>query len=288
MPEITGRTQLLGVMGDPIEHSLSPAMHNAALAELGLDWAYVPFPVQAERLEAALAGLAAIGVVGFNVTLPHKQRILPQLQELSDAARLVGAVNTVYRTEAGWGGTNTDVDGFVAPLWRQRQDWSQAAPLILGNGGAARAAVVGCARLGCRRIRVVGRDRAKLAQFQQSWQAAPLGATLETHPWDALPQLVPQTALLVNTTPIGMAPHTDGVPLEPATLAQLPAGAIAYDLIYTPRPTRLLTLAQQQGAIALDGAEMLVQQGAAALSYWLQQPVPDGTMREVLLQRLER
>ncbi|MBE9108876.1 shikimate dehydrogenase, partial [Nodosilinea sp. LEGE 07298] len=144
---ITGSTQLLGVIGDPIAHSLSPVMHNAALKELGVDIVYVAFPVAAEGLEAAIAGFAATGVQGFSVTIPHKQAIVPLLAELTPEAQAVGAVNTVWRTEQGWAGTNTDVAGFVAPL-KEWQDWSGKTALVLGNGGAARAVVAGCGQLG--------------------------------------------------------------------------------------------------------------------------------------------
>nr|WP_227517455.1 hypothetical protein [Thermostichus lividus] len=121
MVAISGNTQLLGVIGDPISHTLSPAMHNAALEYLGLDYVYVPFAVKASDLEAAIAGLAALRVVGFNVTIPHKEAIVPHLAAISDLAQQVGAVNTVYRSDQGWVGTNTDVHGFfsaaaIAPL----------------------------------------------------------------------------------------------------------------------------------------------------------------------------
>jgi shikimate dehydrogenase len=144
---ISGTTKLLGVIGNPVTHSLSPVMHNAALAELGSDFVYVAFPVVAEELEAAIAGFAAIGVQGFNITIPHKQAIMPLLQDISDDARAVGAVNTVWRTEQGWSGTNTDVFGFMAPL-KSLKDWAGKTAVVLGNGGAARAVVAGCTRLG--------------------------------------------------------------------------------------------------------------------------------------------
>nr|MBE9135238.1 shikimate dehydrogenase [Tychonema sp. LEGE 07196] len=113
---IQGTTKLLGVIGHPVTHSLSPAMHNAAIAHLGVDFVYLPFPVKPEDLKAALAGFAAIDLRGFSITIPHKQAILPLLSEVSPIARAIGAVNTVYRTDKGWCGTNTDVEGFLAPL----------------------------------------------------------------------------------------------------------------------------------------------------------------------------
>lgn len=282
---ITGKTKLLGLIGHPVEHSLSPLMHNAAIAHLGLDYVYLPLPVKPEDLQVAVAGFAALGLVGFSVTIPHKQAILPFLSEVSPVARAVGAVNTVWHTGSGWAGTNTDVEGFLAPLLACNRDWSETSALILGAGGAARAVVAGCAQLGVREVRVVGRHREKLEAFQRSWVNSPV-PVLATHTWEALPQLIPQSSLLVNTTPVGMYPKVDEMPVSPALMAALPAGAIVYDLIYTPNPTQFLKAARSAGAMAIDGLEMLVGQGAAALQIWLQQPVPVGVMRQSLRQHL--
>ncbi len=285
---ITGKTRLLGVIGEPIGHSLSPVMHNAALAQMQQDYVYVPFGIKAEQLAAAIAGFAAIGVVGFNITIPHKQTIIPYLSQTSELAQLVGAVNTVWRTETGWQGTNTDVEGFLAPLKVLSQDWSQTNVICLGNGGAARAIVAACGQLGCAQIQVVGRNADRLQQFQSSWPqfASPFTIPITTQPWAALPELLPTADLIVNTTPIGMSPHLQDSPLSDADAALIKPGAIAYDLIYVPRPTRFLQQAQASGAITIDGLEMLIQQGAAALRIWTQQDVPVDRMRQALSQHL--
>ncbi|AFY78396.1 shikimate 5-dehydrogenase [Pleurocapsa sp. PCC 7327] len=286
MQLITGKTKLLGVIGDPVEHSLSPVMHNAAIAHLRVNYVYVPFPVKGKDLEKAIAGFEAIGVVGFNITIPHKQAIIPLLSEVSAAAQLVGAVNTVWRTEAGWCGTNTDVEGFLAPLKELDRDWTQVTPIILGNGGAARAVVVGCAEIGCPKIRVVGRDRTKLEKFKQSWQNSALKTEIEVHEWSELAELVSDTKLLVNTTPVGMYPKVNESPVDAVVMEKMPTDAIAYDLIYTPNPTQFLVRAKERGAKAIDGLKMLVEQGASALKIWLQQPVPVDVMRRSLQQYL--
>jgi shikimate dehydrogenase len=293
---ISGKTKLLGVIGHPVEHSLSPVMHNAALAKLGLDYVYLPFPIAPENLETAIAGFAAIGVVGFSVTIPHKQAILPLLSEISPIAQAVGAVNTVTRQGDHWVGTNTDVDGFIAPLQTTyRQDWSQKTAVILGNGGAARAVIAGCVQLGLAKIHVVGRNLYKLKDFRESWADSPFADKFQVHTWEELPQLIPQANLLVNTTPIGMYPHVEESPLSaaeishlpPQAMAKRPLSAIAYDLIYIPNPTKFLQLASKQGAVAIDGLEMLVQQGAVALKNWLQQEnVPVAEMRQALQRHL--
>lgn len=286
MSRITGKTQLLGVIGEPIEHSLSPVMHNAAIAEMELDYIYLPFPIKTADLGVAIAGFAAMGVQGFSVTIPHKQAIISLLSEVSAIAKLTGAVNTVWRTEQGWSGTNTDVEGFVAPLQALNRDWRQTTPVILGHGGAARAVVVGCTQLGCAEIHVVGRNVQKLSQFQQSWVNAPLPITLNVHRWEELPELLPQADLVVNSTPVGMYPNVEQSPLDAAAMQLLQPGAIAYDLIYTPNPTQFLQQAQEQGAVAIDGLEMLVQQGAAALKIWVEQTPPVDIMRRSLQQHL--
>ena len=283
---INGQTKLLGVIGDPIAHSLSPVMQNAAIAQLGVDYVYLPFAVAPENLGAAIAGFAAIDLQGFNVTIPHKQAIMPFLTAVSPIAQAIGAVNTVWKTPQGWHGTNTDVIGFLKPLQAYSRDWANLTALILGNGGAARAVVAGCGQLGCGAIQVVGRDPEKLHTFAQSWQRSPLSPTLSVHSWAELPNLLPTAGLLVNTTPVGMHTQAALSPVPETLLDRLQPGTIVYDLIYNPRPTELLQQAAQRGTIVLDGLEMLVQQGAAALEIWLQQPAPIEVMRRALTEQL--
>lgn len=290
---ITGTTRLLGVIGDPVKHSLSPVMHNAAIAAMGLDYVYVALPVRSVDLGRAIAGFEAIGVVGFNLTIPHKQAILPYLSEVSELARAVGAVNTVWRTETGWVGTNTDVAGFLAPLRSGDpgrgvgQDWSRVRVVVLGNGGAARAVVAGCRELGCGEIIVVGRNPSRLEAFAASWQGSRSADTLRVLPWDQMKGVLSEAGLIVNTTPMGMAPAVEASPLGTDEIAQIQPGAIAYDLIYVPRPTAFLQQAEERGAIAIDGLEMLVQQGAAALAQWTGQPVPVEVMRTALIEHFQ-
>ena len=284
---ITGTTKLLGIIGHPVEHSLSPLMQNAALAELELDYTYLPFPIEPQNLAKALDGFAAIGVVGFNATIPHKQAIIPLLCEIEPIAQAVGAVNTVVRQDDRWIGTNTDVEGFIAPLRSQDKNWSQTNAVVLGNGGAARAVVAGCSQLGCASVHMVGRNLQKLIEFRDSWQDSPIQVNLQVHQWNSLPEIIKQANLLINTTPIGMYPKIENSPLDADLFAHLPKDVIAYDLIYTPSPTKFLQYAQQADRTAIDGLEMLVQQGAAALKMWLQrESVPVEVMRQTLQQYL--
>ncbi|WP_299489926.1 shikimate dehydrogenase [Acaryochloris sp. IP29b_bin.137] len=289
MVQISGATKLLGVMGYPIEHSLSPVMHNAALSALAtqqaqafLEYVYIPWPVTAEALPTVVSGLKDLGCLGFNITIPHKQAIIPLLAETTAIAQTVGAVNTVWLTDAGWVGTNTDVQGFLSPLQSLNRDWPHITPCILGCGGAARAVLAGCAQLGCPHAHVIGRQNAKLEQLRKSC-ANTLSIEIHTHLWQKLSHFLPQTDLLINTTPVGMSPHTQASPLSVAEVHLLPADAIVYDLIYNPNPTLLLQATAASGRTAITGVEMLVQQGAAALSLWINQPAPVEVMRQALL-----
>ncbi|NEQ55632.1 MAG: shikimate dehydrogenase, partial [Leptolyngbya sp. SIO3F4] len=267
--------------------SMSPVMHNAAIATLGLDYVYLPFPIAPEQLKTAVDGFAAVGLRGFNITIPHKQTIMPLLDSISDVAQAIGAVNTVWCSDGGWYGTNTDAAGFMAPLQLLERDWSQVPAMILGNGGAARAVVAACHQLGCPEILVVGRSAEKLAAFVQTWQMSTLKPCVSVHTWEQLDDLLPRVSLIVNSTPLGMAPRLNISPLTNSQTNLLPDQAIVYDLIYTPRPTKFLQQASNAGLVTFDGLEMLVQQGAAALEIWTQQKAPVEVMRRSLLDYLE-
>jgi shikimate dehydrogenase len=276
---ITGTTKILGVMGYPIEHSMSPVMHNAALQQMGADYVYVPLAVPPADLAGTLASLRAIDCRGFNITIPHKQTVMAHLSDVSEVARSIGAVNTVWPTEQGWAGTNTDILGFLAPLHSLPRP---ETVVILGGGGAARAVIAGCVQLGCQNIWVVGRDLSKLAALQMSWPH------LKLQEWSKVNDLLPLADLVVNCTPIGMFPGVDASPLSVSQIELLRVGAIVYDLIYTPRPTKLLQMADAGGCQSIDGVDMLVGQGAAALELWLKQPVPVELMRASLIEVLDK
>lgn len=292
---ISAATALAGVLGDPVRHSLSPAMHNAALAELGLDWVYLALPVAAAQLGTVLQALEAIDCRGLNVTLPHKQSVARLVCEQSALAERLGAVNTLVRRPAGgWIGTNTDVEGFLAPL-RQGAgpDWRGQEALVLGCGGSARAVLAGLVELGLGRIRVAARRPGALEPLLKDCR--PWAPGLEGLLWQEPADLVPALEaadLVINTTPVGMASTSDPAdadrsPLPPDLVAVLRPDCTVYDLIYTPRPTTLLRLAAARGCRTLDGLEMLVQQGAAALRLWsgLEQ-VPVAAMRRAALVSL--
>ena len=287
---IQGSTALVGVLGDPVRHSLSPVMHNAALEAMGLDWAYLALPAPAAELATVVRALEAMGCRGLNVTIPHKQAVAALCRELSPLAEQLGAVNTlVPRQGGGWLGTNTDVEGFCAPL--REASWSGKRALVLGCGGSARAVVAGLVELGFAEIVLAGRRAEALQAFQADCQGwAP---QLKTLSWEnAVSEALPHADLVVNTTPVGMASATDpsaaeACPLSHAELERLPSQAWVYDLIYTPRPTALLKHAAAKGCRSLDGLRMLVEQGAASLRLWSgRSEVPVEVMHQAALRQL--
>ena len=295
LPSIRGTTALVGVLGDPVHHSLSPVMQNAALQAMGLNWVFLALPAPAAELPAVVRGLEAMGCRGLNVTIPHKQAVAALCRELSPLAQRLGAVNTlVPLAGGGWHGTNTDVEGFCAPLRRGGTDWGGKRAVVLGCGGSARAVVAGLVELGLGTIQLAGRRPEALEAFLadcRSW--AP---QLQALPWGGgsagLGDAIGQADLVVNTTPVGMASASnpaaaEACPLSDAELACLQSSCCVYDIIYTPRPTRLLQRAAAHGCRSLDGLEMLVEQGAAALRLWSDRhDVPVELMRQALLTQL--
>jgi len=266
MAGIGGSTKLLAVLGDPVGHSLSPILQNTAIHRLGLDWRYMALPVSATALPVALEGLHALGAIGLNVTIPHKQAVMPLLQEVTTLAQRIGAVNTLLRQPHGWTGDNTDMAGFMAPLQQKGVNLHNKTALVLGGGGSARAVVAGCSALGCGRILVAGRHPQRLKQFLADVQC--LADHLEGVPWSGLSAVLPSVQLVVNTTPVGMSPAIEACPLNPGQLECLGPHTWVYDIIYTPRPTTLLRQARARGCATIDGLVMLVGQGAAALRLW--------------------
>lgn len=269
---ISGNTRLLGLLGWPVEHSFSPAMHNAAAAALGLDLAYVPLPTRPGHLPAALQGLAALGFLGVNVTVPHKQAVLPLLDELTPAGQAIGAVNSIkiVRDPAGVArllGDNTDGAGFLADLAAQGVSPAGQECLVLGAGGAARAVAYALAQAGAQ-VHVLARRPEQAAALVADLARHCPGRGLAAHAWPDLAALSqrPALALVVNSTPLGMTPQPHASPWPDAL--PFPAGAVAYDLVYNPRQTRFMRQAQAAGSRAMNGLGMLVQQGALAFAWW--------------------
>jgi len=275
---IDGHTTLVGLIGWPVEHSLSPVMHNAAFEALGLNWRYVPLPVRPGQVELAARGLAALGFRGANVTIPHKQAVMPVLSSIEVNARALGAVNTLVigRRDDGTSvvmGCNTDDKGFIGALRQggfEPEDGGQA--VVLGAGGAARAVVYGLLWAGIGSVvvldRTLQRAQALVADLGHTTHGeARLQASSLTE--ETLVESARAADLLVNATSVGMWPHGAGS-LWPAGVP-VPGSLTVCDLVYNPLETRLLQQARRAGAHTISGLEMLVRQGALAFDLWTNQ-----------------
>ncbi len=279
---ITGKTRVAAVIGWPVEHSLSPAIHNAAFVAAGLDYVYVPLPVEPANLAAAVAGFRAAGFVGINVTVPHKVAIIPGLDALDRSAELVGAVNTVVFAAGRATGYNTDLAGFVNSLLAADVAIAGRRAVLLGAGGAARAVAWGLIERGAAAVTVVARDGAKAAAFAASFPAG----TVTGCGWHAaaFTAALGGCDIVVNCTPLGLYPRVhEEVPLDWEALR--PA-ALVCDLIYTPQTTRFLAQGRERGHRTIGGAGMLIEQGAAAFTLWTGREAPREAMRTVLAAAL--
>jgi shikimate dehydrogenase len=282
---ITGKTKIVGLIGWPTGHSVSPAMHNAAFAALGMDWRYVPLPVTTDRPEAigeAVRGVRALGLAGVNVTVPHKQAVMPHLDELSPAAAAIGAVNTIIVTTDGrLLGDNTDAPGFVADLRDHGAEPQGCHCLVLGAGGSARAIVYGLAQARAARVTIANRTLLRATELAAALQPSFLDCRIDVCDLpDDLADVARSADLVINCTSLGMSPNVDGLPWD----AALPfhGGQTVYDLVYNPRETRLLRKATADGARAIGGIGMLIWQGAIAFERWTGLMPPVEIMRQAI------
>ena len=262
---------MLGVIGHPIGHSLSPRIHNAAFAADGsypdgAEYAYVAMDVRPERLPTAVAGLAALGFVGFNVTMPHKEAILPLVDELEETARLAGAVNTVVVGEGGMlRGLNTDGSGFVEACKEAGVSFDGRRVLVLGAGGAAAAIAVAILREGASRLYVANRTTQKAGELRAKLSEVALGAEVLTCSFDEVADVAEEVEVLINATYLGMK-EGDALPLP---VESLTARKVVCDAVYlSGRDTELIRRAREAGARVVPGGRMLLYQGVQAQRVW--------------------
>lgn len=286
---IDGKTQLVGLLGWPVSHSFSPAMHNAAIEALDLNWIYIPMPVRPADLPAALGGLPALGFRGVNVTVPHKQQVLPFLDEVETGARVIGAVNTITikprpHSPDKWllSGANTDWNGFLADLAAQDVSVLQRDSLVLGAGGSARGIVFALLQAEAN-VHVLARRLEQAEQIGHDFQDF---GQVQTGSLADLPKYIADlnAPLIVNCTPLGMTPNIDWS-VWPAELS-FPAGAFAYDLVYNPADTLFMQQALASGCRASNGLGMLVYQGAFSFEIWTNQKPDLAIMRRALSETL--
>jgi shikimate dehydrogenase len=284
---ISGQTIICGIIGDPIEHTMSPAMHNAAFKALGLDYVYIPFKVKSLELKKAAEGIRGLSFRGMNVTIPHKVAVMQFLDRIDPLAEKIGAVNTIVNDGGILTGYNTDATGFLQTLQDRNIEPAAKKVLLLGAGGAARAI-----------SHILTREKAQLTilnrEQELSW-AEDLAARLSRNykaevkagelTKENLKKAINTVDLLVNATSLGMSPDEVETPV-PADL--LRANLTVFDIIYNPLPTRLLREAAATGAKTIDGLEMLVRQGAASFEIWTKIKPPVDVMRQAVLNLLQK
>lgn len=287
----TGTTRLVGLIGWPVAHSLSPTMQNAAFDHLGLDWKYVSLPVHPDMLASAVQGLAALGFAGANVTAPHKTAVMRQLNGLSEAARQIGAVNTLLVREDDDGirtldGANTDNSGFIRSLQRANLPVADEHVVVCGAGGAARAVVFGLLHAGAAQVTILNRNIETAQQLGKQFSAIAQGRIIVLPATDeTVIESARCASLLINATSVGMFPRVDAS-IWPE-VKPMPSGLAVFDLVYTPRETRLLKQAKASCAQTLGGVSMLIEQGAEAFTLWTGRPAPIDVMRKACERQIQ-
>lgn len=280
---ISGKTRVCGIIGDPVEHTMSPAMHNAAFKKLGLDYVYLPFQVKKEELGRAIDGIRALNIRGLNVTLPHKVAVSQFLDELDTPADKIGAINTIVNRNGVLKGYNTDASGFLRALLERGIEPKGKRVVILGAGGASRAISFILAERGARLV-ILNRtwDKAKLCAGRISGLFQNEAAALKLNT-ENLATALSQADILVNTTSLGMSPNISETPV---TSSLLKPGLIVFDIVYNPIETRLQREAKVAGATVISGLDMLVWQGALAFEQWTGLQAPVELMRAEVIKVL--
>ena len=266
---ISSKTSFIALIGNPVSHSLSPIMQNAAFQYLGLDLIYIAIPCKDEDLELVINSFKKINCKGINITIPHKEKIFKLCSEISPIANKLKAINTLKLNEKKeWSATNTDVEGFIYPL--KNLNLTKKKSIILGSGGAARSVIQGLINLNLSTISVISRNKSSLNELIKNFDnKIKLKGFLNND--DQAQILIEEADLIVNTTPVGMKTtknENNVLPYGEAFWRSLNSKTIVYDLIYNPAPTHLLKFSANKGCMTIDGLQMLVAQGLRSLSFW--------------------
>ena len=266
---ITSKTSFIALIGNPVCHSLSPIMQNAALRYLGLDLIYIAIPCGAEDLELVLNSLKKINCKGLNITIPYKEKVFELCSEISPIADKLKAINTLkLNSKKEWYGTNTDVEGFIYPLKTLHLTNKQS--IVLGSGGAARSVIQGLINLDFSTISVISRNKSSLNELIKNFgNQIEIKGLLNND--NRAQNLIEEANLIVNTTPVGMktSKHEEHIlPFGKNFWRSLNSKSIIYDLIYNPTPTSLLKFSAKKGCMTIDGLQMLIAQGIKSLSFW--------------------
>ena len=266
---ITSKTSFIALIGNPVSHSLSPIMQNAALRYLGLDLVYIALPCRDEDLELVLNSLKKINCKGLNITIPYKEKVFDLCSEISPIAKKLRSINTLkLNSDKEWSATNTDIDGFIYPL--KGLQFNNKKSIVLGAGGAARSVIQGLINLKFSTISVVSRNESSLNKLIKNFEnQIALQGLLSND--NRTQNLIKEADLIVNTTPVGMKTTTNNeniLPYGETFWKSLNSKTIVYDLIYNPSPTPLLELSAKKGCMTIDGLQMLIAQGIKSLSFW--------------------
>lgn len=280
--EVTGNTRVVGIIGDPVSHSLSPRMQNAAFSEMGLDICYIPLHVKSQNLEAAIHGIRAMEFIGANVTIPHKVAVIDYMDQLADSARLAGAVNTIVIKDGRITGHNTDGEGFIRSLEETTLiDYQNTSVFLAGAGGAARALSVALATKGVPQLTILNRSRERAEDLEAllKMNFPSLKVIIKTQD-EYYGDLLTHSKLVINTTPLGMEGKLKRAPMDVDRLSE---AHVVCDIVYTKsQETPLLVAARVKGAITLGGAGMLLHQGAVANHLWTGEEPPIKVMRQAI------
>ena len=284
---ITSKTSFLALIGNPVSHSLSPIMQNAAIQYLGLDLIYMAIPCKDEDLEIVVNSLKKMNCKGLNITIPFKQKVFNMCSEISPVAKKVKAINTLKLTDdKDWIGTNTDIDGFIYPL--KNLNLIKKSSLILGSGGAARSVIQGLIELKLSKITIISRNKNSLNELITNFKNdIEIKGLLSTN--NEINNLIQETDLIINTTPVGMSNtiNNDEIPFGKNFWDSINSKTIVYDLIYNPSPTPFLKFCDKKGCMTIDGTQMLIAQGAKSLSFWTNGlEVPFEVMHDALKEYL--
>lgn len=276
---INGLTRLCGLIGDPVEHTLSPVIHNTLAGKQGCNMVYVPFHVKKENLADAVKGAYGLNILGMNVTVPYKSDVISCLHGIDALAEKIGAVNTLVRVENGYKGYNTDILGLYRAMCSEKIRLEGARMILLGAGGAARAAAFLCAEKGAEQIYLLNRsiDKAKaLAEEVNRICGRNCIQSMALADYERLPN---EKMLAIQSTSVGLYPNVEDTVIEDKEFYQ--NIQTAYDLIYKPEETKFMRLVKEAGGNAYNGLKMLLYQGITAYELWNQVTVPEETAKEV-------
>ena len=283
--DVSGKTRVYGVIGDPIEHSLSPVIHNAAFADLGLESVFLAFRVKPAEIGNAVNGMRALGIHGLNVTMPHKTTVIPHLDEVDKIARFLNAVNTIHNKNGKLWGFNTDGVGALKALRENGVDPKGKKVLLLGAGGASRAIAYTIAHEADELVILNRTVKPAKELARQLRQLLPKKISADALSPEAIEDNLMDSEVLINATSIGMKPNVNETPVNPKWLR---TNLAVMDIVYNPLETKLAKIAKEAGAKVVSGVEMLIYQGAASFEIWTGKSAPIQVMRKTALDRLQK